>query len=206
MAYASNHVLLRDAETEIAERIGGESTAEVVAPMREARQQLLKALEDGAMPAEGELVESDPRTGAAVLMGWHPIPRDWWRMTEISWTACALTRESSGKVQMFRRVTMKMADVDRIWPPTGPVKRPSQGAFSSAAIEQWYKTRVENWRANVPPPSRDDDLRDPREAIATSVTIEAIRKVRQRFAPKTSKAQGRRAGSVKTGEPKTGGK
>ena len=73
-------------------------------------------------------------------------------------------------------------------------KTPKTQAFSPSKAEREYKSRVENWPADKPPPSREDDESWLKEEFG--VPRDKAREIRKEHAPEKWRSHGRR----KTGE------
>ena len=63
--------------------------------------------------------------------------------------------------------------------------------FSEAAVRKWYINRVENWPVDETPPSREEDVAAAKSEFE-GVTHSCIRKQRNKYAPPSWTAQGKR--------------
>jgi hypothetical protein len=131
--YKSRYVDLRGAVMLIAERASpvGADRDTLLIVERNARDQLIAALRDGAIEAQGQLsvVADDPRAARdwpgveATVRTRHPsrpITIDWWigvgLDVKVSFNANAMSRRTGNDFEIMRAIRIKLADLNSIWP------------------------------------------------------------------------------------------
>jgi hypothetical protein len=141
--YTSPYLGLRDAVPLIIERLGlmTDDREGPNEPLRDACTQLIAALRDGVIQAEGQLsvVANDIQFSVIAQHPVQAITTDWWigvdLDVEINWIGSGMMRKLGDRFEMMRAIRIKRTDLDRVW-PSSKLTQESQGAATKALAKQ----------------------------------------------------------------------
>lgn len=93
------------------------------------------------------------------------------------------------------KVRSRREEVLAIWPDElaeadeARATSPRKKTFSEAAVREWYKKRVSEWKADSLIPSREDDLVAARNEFGDAVSRGFMRELRRKYAPPGQKGR-----------------